>query len=132
MEKQALFVYGTLMPGHCRWEFLAELLSDISYELRPAVLSGADMYDVSGFFPAVVQGTGVVRGVVVITDRFPDELIPTLDEIEGFSPQRLDSLYERKEVTVATTSGPVRAQTYFYAQDTDGLKKIENGRWEGK
>src|SRR4051794_28689689 len=47
----ALFVYGTLMPGHLRWSMLAPHATD----QRPATVPGT-LYDTGNGWPAAVFG----------------------------------------------------------------------------
>ena len=82
----ALFVYGTLMPGHLRWPMLAADAID----QRPATVPGT-LYDTGRGWPAAVFGltaTGrtVPGWVVWFPVRSLGALLPALDEMEGIGP----------------------------------------------
>jgi len=85
-EQDALFVYGTLMPGHLRWPVLAPHALD----QRTATVPGT-LYDTGRGWPAAVFGTTADRrrvpGWVV---WFPAGtlavMLPDLDEMEGIGP----------------------------------------------
>lgn len=79
----ALFVYGTLMPGHLRWAMLAPHAVD----WRPAVVPGT-LYDTGNGWPAAVFGLTpterLVPGWVVWLSAGTLEIVlPDLDEMEG-------------------------------------------------
>jgi gamma-glutamylcyclotransferase (GGCT)/AIG2-like uncharacterized protein YtfP len=86
VELDALFVYGTLMPGHLRWSMIAPHAVDH----RPAVVPG-QLYDTGHGWPAAAFGTTpwgrTVPGWLV---WFPAAtlaaLLPQLDAMEGIGP----------------------------------------------
>lgn len=79
----ALFVYGTLMPGHLRWPMLAPHALD----QRPATVPGT-LYDTGDGWPAAAFGlTPTARRVPGWVVWFPadvlDGLLGDLDAMEG-------------------------------------------------
>lgn len=85
-EQDALFVYGTLMPGHLRWRMLAAHALD----QRPATVPGT-LYDTGQGWPAAVFGrtptqTRVPGWVVWFSADDLAGLLPGLDEMEGIGP----------------------------------------------
>ena len=91
MEEEALFVYGTLMPGHLRWPMLDRHATGVrQWNVR------GRLYDTGNGWPAAelvgIDGSGApadgvsshVPGWVV--SLHPDRLahlLPGLDEMEG-------------------------------------------------
>ncbi|MCU1370907.1 MAG: hypothetical protein JWO77_2101 [Ilumatobacteraceae bacterium] len=85
-ELDALFVYGTLMPGHLRWGLLAPHALD----QRPATVPGM-LYDTGQGWPAAVFGRTpthrrVSGWVVWFSAGTLAILLPDLDEMEGIAP----------------------------------------------
>lgn len=85
-QMDALFVYGTLMPGHLRWGMLAPHALD----QRPATVPGT-LYDTGQGWPAAVFGTTphlrhVPGWVVWFSAGTLAIILPELDEMEGIGP----------------------------------------------
>ena len=125
MEGHAVFVYGTLREGECR--FGIDSLVGVLH--KEAKLKSFDMLSVNGSFPGLVPGEGTVKGEVHVFETFAE-----LDRIEGFSekdPGR--SLYLRETVTVSTPAGEMEASTYVFNEDADTAREryssIETGDW---
>ena len=143
----AVFVYGTLRPGGHRWE--ASLAPHVVARL-PARLPGADLYAGPGY-PVMVHpttprevvgddgpsevvddGSGEVVGDVVwLAPDTVDEVIASLDEIEGHVPGGDDNQYERVRREVTTPRGPVSAWTYVAGPriDVATLPVLASGDW---
>jgi gamma-glutamylcyclotransferase (GGCT)/AIG2-like uncharacterized protein YtfP len=119
-----LFVYGTLMVGHCRWPIL-----------EPHVLGGAD-----GMVPSSTSGRLYDTGLDYPAARFdhdgtvfgqlgrlrPGNLATTLDlldEVEG----AVHGQYRR--VQIQTEDGTT-AWAYEYGLSPAGLADL-GGRWTG-
>lgn len=101
-----LFVYGTLMPGYGNCERIEHLIRSA----RPATTTGI-LIDL-GSFPGLIQGDGIVRGVVLEVEK---AALTVTDHIEGYVPGRARNLYEREEVSVdLDNGGSVRAWTYIF------------------
>lgn len=87
-----LFAYGTLRPGGRYWENIAHCIQD--YE--PAQAHGFQMYEMPEGYPAIEPGQGTVVGDLLYVRAGQRELLLEIaDEIEGYEPQSLDSLYIR-------------------------------------
>jgi gamma-glutamylcyclotransferase (GGCT)/AIG2-like uncharacterized protein YtfP len=122
----ALFVYGTLMPGHLRWPMLASH----AVGHRPAVARGR-LYDSGRGWPIARlvdhPDHGVddaVPGWVVDLDADAmAELMVVLDEMEGVD----QGLYDR--VVIELVDGG-RAWAYSSGTPVDGLLRIET--WVGR
>ena len=105
-----VFVYGTLMTGESNHHFLEN-----SKCLGKAAIEGYDMYNVGGFYPAIIPGNARIIGELY---EVPNEDMPSIDMLEGEG-----SLYIRK---CEITTGNELAYIYEYAQDTAGLEKIDS------
>lgn len=125
MEGHAVFVYGTLRKGECR--FGIDSLVGVLH--KEAELKNFDMLSINGSFPGLVPGEGTVRGEVHVFKTFRE-----LDRIEGFSERDLkNSLYLRQTVTVVTREGEMEASTYVFNEDADTAREryrsVETGDW---
>jgi gamma-glutamylcyclotransferase (GGCT)/AIG2-like uncharacterized protein YtfP len=112
----ALFVYGTLMPGHLRWSMLAPHAIDA----RPATASGW-LYDTGQGWPVahlVDRSDDHVPGwAIVLRPEGLDDLLTALDEMEGVDR----GLYERVVVDLADGG---TAWAYSMGVVTDTLPRI--------
>ena len=108
------FFYGTLIGAlGCP---IAKALRGALAPCGPGSLRGA-LYvldDPGGWYPALLPGRSIVRGVLYQrTERFDDALLTQLDAYEGCSPVRSD--YVRRSALVRRAGGgAVMAQVYWY------------------
>ena len=107
----AVFVYGTLMPGGTNHTCIADLVETA----EPAELT-ADLYDL-GPYPAVIEGSGRTQGWLLRLQDMP-EALRRMDQLEDYyGPDHPDNEYERKRVSVCTAQGEIReAYCYYYAR----------------
>ena len=105
-----VFVYGTLMNGESNHHFL-----ESSTCLGKAAIEGYDMYNVGGFYPAIIPGNARIIGELY---EVHENDMTSIDMLEGEG-----SLYIRK---CEITTGNELAYIYEYAQDTEGLDKIDS------
>lgn len=125
----ALFTYGTLMPGHLRWSMLSGRASEWERAVVPGVL-----YDTGFGWPAatfgladgVGDGGSTVPGWVV---RFPPgvlrELLPDLDAMEGIGAGGPDPYVRR---VVVTSVG----EAWAYDATEVGAAWAPIEAWEGR
>ena len=110
----AVFVYGTLMPGECRWP----VLHPFATGWQRASARGF-LWDTGRGFPGAAFSAdgGNIPGVrvTVAADRWA-VLLGRLDRIEG-------ALYRR--VDVETSGGPAAA--YEWTGATAGLRRLPHG-----
>ena len=105
-----LFVYGSLKPGG----WANHLLYGYTGNMEDAWIVGAEIYDVSGRYPALnlesaLNTDKTVHGIVYdITQGDESELLKNLDRLEGYP-----RLFDRDTILVETDSGPVKATIYF-------------------
>ena len=104
-----VFVYGTLMTGENNHHFLEN-----SKCLKKAAVEGYEMYNV-GWYPAIVPGDSRILGELY---EVPEDDMPSIDMLEGEG-----SLYIRK---CEITTDKALTYIYEYAQDTEGLEKIDS------
>ena len=105
-----VFVYGTLMNGEDNHHFLEN-----STCLGKAAIEGYDMYNVGGWYPAIIPGNSRIIGELY---EVPENDMASIDMLEGEG-----SLYIRK---CEETTDKSLAYIYEYAQDTEGLYKISS------
>lgn len=113
VEQLPFFAYGTLRHGCFNYE---RHLKGRTVNEQRGFLDGATLYDAGGFPFAVLtpdQPNKIVVGDLMTVDpKKYHEVLPRLDELEGYDPQDPGSLYRRVVVTVRTDAGPVKA--WFY------------------
>ena len=105
-----VFVYGTLMNGEDNHHFLEN-----STCLGKAAIEGYDMYNVGGWYPAIIPGNSRIIGELY---EVHENEMPSIDMLEGEG-----SLYIRK---CEITTGNEMAYIYEYARETEGLDKIDS------
>ncbi|MDZ7269671.1 MAG: gamma-glutamylcyclotransferase [candidate division KSB1 bacterium] len=120
-----LFVYGTLMRGMERADFLNN--PDKASFAGPATAAGK-LYDV-GSFPGMIEsdnGERVHGELHRLQD--PELFFETLDLIQGYWPDQPErSLYIRKIIPVTTAQGTTQAWSYILNLPVNGLKPIPSG-----
>ncbi len=122
----AIFSYGTLMRGECRFQHLADF-GVVCNLLASAPGRLVDLGSFPGLLPPVEKDTWV-QGDFVRLERF-QEAIPLLDQIEGFEGYGKDgSLYSRRLTWVEVGDGRFRRAWVYIYQDFDG-EAIESGCW---
>ena len=121
-----MFVYGTLLPGEVRWQFLdPHVTGDGVPDHVPGVL-----YDTGVGYPAAVFGrdgddVGTIVGMVFeLREESLAAALAHLDEIEG----AVAGLYRRVEVTTASGA---RAWAYEYGGGLE-LVPITGGSWRDR
>jgi gamma-glutamylcyclotransferase (GGCT)/AIG2-like uncharacterized protein YtfP len=112
-----VFVYGTLMPGRCRWSALAAWV-DGSPESDSVK---GELFDTGYGYPAAVIGpNGQIPGyTVALRPQSLSNVLTALDSIEGTS----HGLYQR--IAIVTEKG-TRAWTYTWPRTTAGLSRISD------
>jgi gamma-glutamylcyclotransferase (GGCT)/AIG2-like uncharacterized protein YtfP len=122
------FFYGTLMPssGAPRGQYVLQSVHGQS--AGRASLTGYDMFEVSGVFPAAVLGDGTVHGEVVeVPDWAAAEAIRICDRIECYRPHdQVHSMYVRREREL--DDGTI-AWVYLWNHGLDGLLPVPGGDW---
>jgi gamma-glutamylcyclotransferase (GGCT)/AIG2-like uncharacterized protein YtfP len=114
-----VFVYGTLKKKQCRESVMMDFSDSISINEN---IKGS-LIDV-GSFPGLINSKKTVIGEVHTTKEI-ENLLETLDGIEGFSGYNSDSLFTR----ILTTSGDNTCWTYLWNGDMVH-SVIESGNWE--
>ena len=128
----SVFVYGTLKKG-CKRDL--KEFADNRISAVPATIKGT-MYTLAGFFesfPAVrLGGKNLIYGELhTFSEETIEDVIGSMDEIEGYSEERSDNLYNRKTVTVTVEGGEkTEAYVYEYSDKLSDDDIIESGVWE--
>lgn len=120
-----LFVYGSLMRGMERAEFLN--FAHKAKFLSSGTAQGT-LYHL-GAFPAMKEGNNgsVVHGELYELQD-PQTFFDTLDLIEGYWPEQPErSLYVRKLIGVRTPEGEKSAWAYLLNLPFENLKPIPSG-----
>jgi len=103
-----IFVYGTLCRGLSRNKILA------GCDYMGLAMGGGSLIDLKNY-PAMLQGRGHVIGEVYRVES--EELIPRLDEIEGYRQNdEINSLYIRRKIQVRlfATGDDITSDVYLY------------------
>jgi gamma-glutamylcyclotransferase (GGCT)/AIG2-like uncharacterized protein YtfP len=132
VEREHLFVYGTLMPGNPAHALLAPHVE----EARPAWTPGR-LYGLPAGYPGLVdRAEGQVHGLL-LTLRAP---VPwtALDEYEGYDVEDpLRSLYLRRLRPVHAEDERLEAYCYVMPESAEagiiaaGARVLASGRWTG-
>jgi gamma-glutamylcyclotransferase (GGCT)/AIG2-like uncharacterized protein YtfP len=127
VECPYLFAYGTLMPD-CVPAQMRSACRGIELVGRGTVRGL--LYDL-GSFPGVVEGDGVVRGVVL---QVPQQAWAALDEYEACpGPEHPNGLFHRIKTRAKMENGEeVECWLYVYARDVSKLMPVASGLWERK
>ncbi|CAM3727991.1 gamma-glutamylcyclotransferase [Alkalicoccus chagannorensis] len=118
-----VFVYGTLRKGGRN----SPLLQQEVCLYKKAYLKGS-LYDTGNGYPAYVRDDeDYVYGEIY---EVSDELLPVLDQLEGYKPERsTGNLFIRTERDVGTDDGPVTAYVYEYGDRTALKNKTAFQDW---
>ena len=118
-----LFIYGTLMTGQVRHQYLKPFILSKSNAKIRGVLHHL------GTYPGMRMGDGIVHGELIhISDV--EACLERMDGIEGFLGfGRDDSLFDRIIIQVQSDSGTVWAWTYVYSDRVGDESIINSGRW---
>jgi gamma-glutamylcyclotransferase (GGCT)/AIG2-like uncharacterized protein YtfP len=119
----AIFVYGTLMRGYSRHH----LMSNGRFE-REASAQGRLIS--LGEYPALIDGSGVVRGELYTFDDLPVAL-DVLDDVEDFdpaNPERGEYVREMRRVSRDDGSESL-TWIYVYNRPAGDAPIIPSGDW---
>ncbi|MFI6682142.1 gamma-glutamylcyclotransferase family protein [Streptomyces sp. NPDC050485] len=107
------FVYGTLRPGQ---RYYRRFLRGRTVSERPALLTGALLYDGPGY-PYAIAGDGTITGSLIEVEPADHaELLAALDELEGYvGPGHPRNTYDRLVREVLADGRRVRCLTYLAA-----------------
>ena len=136
MNRQPVFVYGTLMPGFHNY---VRCLRGRTNGHRPAVVAGVGLYRSRSLpYAAAAPGLHTHGYVIDLADRTYERTMDTLDQLEGYrAGTPADSHYVRTMRTVDVTGSatgrgtPLQAWIYLAGPRIDirTLRPILSGRW---
>jgi gamma-glutamylcyclotransferase (GGCT)/AIG2-like uncharacterized protein YtfP len=116
-----LFVYGTLLP------WAPSALGAVERDLGRATTRG-QLVDLGGY-PGLIEGTGLVHGLLYDLIAEPCATLTWLDVYEGISGTPSDE-YARLSRTVSCADGTnVDAWVYMYRHAVDPASVMPSGRW---
>ena len=120
-----LFAYGTLIPG-CEPAHMSPVCSRME-RIGDATVRGT-LYDLGSFPGVVVEGEGMVRGVLL---RVPRDAWAALDAYEGCPlPGGDGGLFERIRTTAHLATGEaLNCWLYVYARDVGNRTPVASGDW---
>ena len=124
------FVYGTLRAGQAN----AHLLHGAIRRSRPAILSGAQMWDL-GRYPMIIESDGgqIAGELIEIEAARYAAVLKSLDRLEGVNgaaPQSPAALYRRLRRTVEVEGEMIEAWVYFGRESLARRGRlVENGDW---
>lgn len=124
MKTNHVFVYGSLR----KHEHNHHVLADSILVAEQCSMKGK-LYDTGHGYPAMIQeAEGNVYGELY---RVTDEVLSSLDTLEGYYGEGKDNHFERRTGTVNTDSGQLEAYVYMYKKENViGLSSIEYGDWK--
>ncbi|MFE4861576.1 gamma-glutamylcyclotransferase family protein [Streptomyces sp. NPDC056670] len=108
-----LFVYGTLRPGE---RYHRRFLRGRTLAERPALLTGALLYDGPGY-PYAIPGDGTITGTLIeLGPAAHPELLAALDELEEYvGPGHPRNLYDRLVREALVDGHLIRCWVYLAA-----------------
>ncbi len=121
-----IFVYGTLMKGFQNHElYLAERVLE-----RSAGYMKGELYHLKYGYPAVIDGTGEVKGEIYLVKDI-EKLLPVLDYLEDYNQPGQEDLYKREMREVRDDKGNIK-KCYVYIWSPNRLPELkEVGRHIG-
>ena len=125
-----MFVYGTLKEGR---PLDRPMFAKTRLAVKPATIIGY-IYN-TGWFPGVkLDGKHEVIGEVhEFRSKDMKTIIPTMDSIEGYNPDRPEgnNLFNRRVVVAKTKDGKeVEAYVYEFNKDISEKHRVKSGCWE--
>ena len=130
MEKNLLFVYGTLMRNHAK---VKQLVGQVNLKFLCSGKIEGVLFDI-GEYPGAIEDKGkFVHGEVYeISDCYV--IFNKLDKYEEFnSDNPKKSLFVRKKIKVLLDEGKnAIATVYLYNGNTEDLKVIPDGKWRNQ
>lgn len=124
------FVYGTLRAGQTN----SRLLRGAIAHTRPAILCGAQMFDL-GPYPMIVEADAgqIVGELVQIKAAKYAAILKSLDRLEGVDgahPANPNALYRRLRRHIISDDQPVEAWVYIGREAMARRGKlVESGDW---
>lgn len=105
------FVYGTLLPGEANFSLWRRAIAD----MKPAMLSGARLYDLGGFPMVVDAPDGEVRGMIVwVRPSSYRPALALLDQLEGVDMTPFGGYGYRRLRRIARLAGGSSAVAWVY------------------
>lgn len=123
-----VFVYGTLMKGF--WNYKRYLEGRIS-RITPGRTHGL-LYHLPEGYPALLEGNSIVEGEIM--EPVDENLLKSLDRLEGYSKWSNNNLYIREVRNILTEDGEeVSCWIYIYTAERYAKKNgipVPSGNWK--
>ncbi|MGF1498614.1 MAG: gamma-glutamylcyclotransferase [Elainellaceae cyanobacterium] len=128
-----VFVYGTLKPGECNY---AHYCARKVIHQQEAIAQGT-LYDLPLGYPAMVEGSGEVRGCLLC---FGDRtFLRYLDDLEDYEPGRplQENEYIRRRMPVFDLNRQPLGDAWVYLMAPERIRLlngvlVRDGCWTGK
>lgn len=120
-----VFVYGSLLTGERNHKLLTN-----AKKIAGQAWATGQLFETSSYYPAMVPSDhGLVYGELYEID---DQQLVQLDELEGFSPNDTESLFQRENCLVTTDTNRYQAFTYYLNPNHQHLLKelVPFGDWK--
>ena len=122
-----VFVYGTLMKGFWNYKwFLDDRISRIIQGKTYGLL-----YNLHEGYPALLSGKEIIDEEVM--EPVDEELLKSLDRLEGYDKWSNNNLYVREKKSIWTEDGEeMICWVYIYADESYAKKngiQVPNGNW---
>lgn len=137
MKKKILvFVYGTLKKGYSNHRLLTT-----SKFISKATTVNKYLFQDNGSFPYVIDNSlsqsqireELKHNVMGELYEVTEEVLSSLDSLEGYRKNSDYSLYDRQVVTVVTEDNKkVKCNMYVSQRFYPSLKILDSGEWKGK
>lgn len=119
-----VFVYGTLKPGEYNYQRYCQ---QQVVQTETAIALG-QLFQLPMGYPAMVLGEGVVQGIIL---SFPDSsILPALDQLEDYDPQRPPEQNEYQRQQIQTYNGdhqPLK-QAWAYTMTLQSVQRFKGAR----
>ena len=135
-DRTRVFVYGTLKPGG---KYHQTYCGEFHFDARHARIKGLLFnFPQLGYPGAIENSSGWIHGVILTFQHPEDEVLPRLDELEGYNPQRPpdQNEYYRKIVPAfSLNNGDTVASAWSYFMEPNTVKNLggfllNNGIWD--
>jgi gamma-glutamylcyclotransferase (GGCT)/AIG2-like uncharacterized protein YtfP len=127
-----VFVYGTLQPGE---KYHQPYCGGWVIGTEPARVRG-QLYHLPLGYPGLAAGTDIVHGSLLSFNN--PAILPRLDELEDYSPQRAlsQNLYQRERTMVLSPNGAELGEAWIYRMALSRIQALggsylPDGRWSG-
>ncbi|BCB04287.1 gamma-glutamylcyclotransferase [Bacillus sp. KH172YL63] len=117
-----VFVYGTLRRNEKNHHLLKE-----AEPVKEQAWTEGILFDSGKGYPVLKEGKGTIYGEIY---RITPDILPSLDELEGYLEGREENLYIRKTKQISTDEGLIEAFVYETGSEALCQTEIPSGDWK--